>query len=350
MNATQRIRAMLANEAVDKLCTSAWWHMPLVDKNPVDLAKAAIDFTENNHFDFVKMMYNTSFFAQDFGMEVAYSRDPLVWRPQILRHAAVHVRDFCKIPLPDPRKGNLGRQLEATKYVVDHFQGTVPVVGTLFTPLSLYKDMITFCSGDSAYAAMEHDPLYLHRALEMITETSVRFLEGLAQVGADGVFIASHFCGMDMPEDRSREFIRPYDMAVLEAANKLLWFNIHHIHGNVGLAMDRFLDYPCQAISWEDCFAGEDSGFTMADIRRKSDKILIGGIEMYTDYYSEENDREAVKRKLVKRGEDAIRSAGFDKLILAPGCGAPQDIPPYRFTLQHEAALELTERHRAGRI
>ena len=348
MKPTQRIKAMLAGQQVDQLCTSAWWHMPLVDKNPKDLAKAAIDFTEDNEFDFVKMMYNTSFFCQDFGMEVKYSQDPLEWRPQVIRHAATHVRDFCKIPLPDPKKGNLGRQLEATKYVVDHFKGTVPVIATLFTPASFYKDMITFCSGDSLYAAMAHDPDYLHRALEMITETSFRFLEALKEIGADGVFIASHFCGNDMPEDAFCEFIRPYDLQVMEKASQLMWFNIHHIHGNVGLAMDRFLDYPCQAISWEDCYAGPDSGFTMADIRKKSDKILIGGIEMYTDYYSADNDREAVKQRLIERGQAAIEAAGFDKLILAPGCGAPQDVPPYRFTLQHEAAVELTRRYKQG--
>lgn len=346
MNSTQRIKAMLNGEKVDRLCTSAWWHMPMVDKVPKDLAKATIDFVENNQFDFVKMMYNTSFFCQDFGMEVEYSKNPYEWRPQIRRHAAVHVRDFCDIPLPDPAKGNLGRQLEATKYVIDYFAGTVPVVGTLFTPLSFYKDMVTFCSGDSAYAAMRYDPRALHRALEMITETSIHFLEELKRIGADGVFVASHFCGPDMSEDQFQEFVRPYDMQVLEKANELMWFNIHHIHGSTGLLMDRFLDYPCQAISWEDCFAGPDSGFTMADIRSRTDKILIGGIEMWSDYYSQNNDREEVKQTLLRRGREAIRQAGFDKLILAPGCAAPLDVPPYRFSLQHEAAIELTERYR----
>lgn len=346
MNSTQRIKAMLAGKRPDQLCTSAWWHMPMVDKNPRDLAKATIDFVENNQFDFVKMMYNTSFFCQDFGMEVEYSRNPFDWMPRIRKPAAVHVRDFCDIPMPNPSKGNLGRQLEATKIVSDHFAGTVPVIGTLFTPLSLYKDMVTFCSGDSAYAAMRHDPRALHRALEMITETSIRFLEELKKVGADGVFIASHFCGPDMPEEYYREFIRPYDLQVMEKASELMWFNIHHIHGSTQLMMDRFLDYPCQAISWEDCFAGPDSGFTMADIRKKTDKILIGGIEMWSDYYSETNDRDAVKATLLRRGEEAVKQAGFGSLILAPGCAAPLDVPPYRFSLQHEVAVELTERFR----
>lgn len=346
MNSTERLKAMLAGEKVDRLCTSAWWHMPMVDKNPKDLAKATIDFVEDNQFDFVKMMYNTAFFCQDFGMEIEYSRNPLEWRPMIRRHAAVHVRDFCELPVPDPSKGNLGRQLEATKYVVDHFGGTVPVIGTLFTPISFYKDMVTFCSGDSAYAAMRHDPRYLHRALEMITETSIRFLEELKKIGADGVFVASHFCGPDMPEEYYQEFIRPYDLQVMEKASELLWFNIHHIHGSYDLMMDRFLDYPCQAISWEDCIAGPNSGFTMADIRKKTDKVLIGGIEMWSDYYNQENDRETVKKTLIQRAESIVEQGGFDKVILAPGCAAPLDVPPYRFSLQHEAAMEVTARHR----
>jgi uroporphyrinogen decarboxylase len=333
---------MLQGRPTDRLCTCAWQHMPMVDKNPKDLAKATIDFTENNRWDFVKMMYNTSFFYQDFGMEVAYSKDQLVWRPEIIKHAAVHVNDFLSMRPADPTKGNLGRQLEATKYVVDHFKGAVPVVGTLFTPLSFYKDMLSFCRGDAAFAAMRYNPKELHHALGVITETSLAFTDELAKLGADGMFIAGHFCDSSMPDDWFEEFCRPYDLEVTRRADDTMWFNILHIHGVHDLAMDRFLSYPCQALSWEDIIAGPDSGFTMADMRKKSDKIFIGGIEMQSDYYSEDNDREAVKSVLLNRGRDAVTAAGFDKLILAPGCGAPQDIPPYRFTLQHEVALMLT--------
>jgi uroporphyrinogen decarboxylase len=232
--------------------------------------------------------------------------------------------------------------LEATKYVIDNFAGEVPVLGTLFTPLSFYKDMITFCSPDGAAAAIKYNPDELHKVLTIITETSIAFMDELARIGADGMFIASHFCEDNIPEIWFEEFCRPYDMKILEHAGKLMWFNMLHVHGTHGLRIDRFLDYPCQALNWEDCILGPDSGFTMRDKKKKTDRIFIGGIDLWSDFYSETNDREAVKAVLIERGRDAIESAGFDKLILATGCAAPQDIPPYRFTLMQEVAEELT--------
>jgi uroporphyrinogen decarboxylase len=120
-----------------------------------------------------------------------------------------------------------------------------------------------------------------------------------------------------------------------------MWFNMLHIHGNERLMIDRFLDYPCQAFNWEDCIGGPDSGVTMSDVRKKSDKIFIGGIELWSDFDSKLNDREEVKAVMMQRGRDAIDAAGFDKLIFAPGCATLQNVPPYRYTLIHEAAMEL---------
>lgn len=350
MTSTERIRAMIAGKPVDQICQSAWWHMPMVDKNPKDLAKAIIDFTENNHFDFVKMMYNTLFFAQNFGVEVAYSQDPLVWMPKVVHQVINHPADFKKFrPIP-VTEGNLGRQLEATKIVIDHFQGTVPIVGTTFTDLSFYKDILTFGWNECVLAGMEYHRQELHDALEIINEQNVRWIEALAEIGVDGMFIASHYATDDWLDDAAfDEFCRPYDLKLIEAANRKMWFNMFHVHGSGKLSFHRFVDYPVQALTWEDIWGAPDCT-SFADAAKLVDdrKIFIGGIEMWSDYYSTSNDREEVKERLKQRCRDAVNAVGKDRFILAPGCGAPLDVPPYRFTLQHEAVVEVTEELRAA--
>ncbi len=344
MTSTERLKAMVAGKPVDQICQAAWWHMSLVDKNPKDLAKAIIDFTENNQFDFVKMMYNTLFFAQNFGVEVAYSQDPFVWTPRVVGQIINHPSDFKKFkPIP-PTEGNLGRQLEATKIVIDHFKGEVPVIATTFTDLSFYKDIISFGNDFCVRGAIEYDRQALHDALEIINELNIQWIEALASIGVDGMFIASHYANDSRLNDEEfNEFCRPYDLKLVEAANKHMWFNMLHIHGSGRLSFHRFVDYPVQAFSWEDIWGAPDCVSFADAAKLVKDKVFIGGIEMWSDYYSSTNDREEVKERLKQRCRNAVAAVGKDRFILAPGCGAPMDIPPYRFTLQHEAVMEVTE-------
>lgn len=349
MTSTERLKAMVAGKPVDQICQSAWWHMSMVDKNPKDLAKAIIDFTENNQFDFVKVMYNTLFFAQNFGVEVEYSQNPFVWMPKVVHQIINHPSDFKKFRPKPVTEGNLGRQLECTKIVVDHFKGEVPVIGTTFTDLSFYKDIVSFGNDYCVIGAIDYDSKELHEALEIINELNCQWIEALASIGVDGMFIASHYANDKILNDEEfNEFCRPYDLKLVETANKNMWFNMLHIHGSGKLSFHRFVDYPVQALSWEDILYAPDC-ITFADADKMVDKskIFIGGIEMWNDYNSATNDREEVKQRLKQRVRDAVSAVGKDRFILAPGCGAPMDVPPYRFTLQHEAVVEVTEEMKA---
>ena len=342
MTSRERLKALVAKQPVDQICQTAWWHLPMVDNNVTDFVKATIDFTENNSFDFVKMMYNTLFFAQNFGVNVEYSHNPLDWKPTALNASCLHPSEFKTLTITPPTQGNLGRQLEATKRVVDHFQGKVPVIGTTFTDLSFYKDMITFFNNSCVPLAIKYYPNDLHDALKRINETNVQWIEALAKIGVDGMFIASHFATNDcLNDEQFEEFCRPYDMVLCETANNNLWFNMLHIHGTGRLSFNRFLEYPVQAYSWEDIYGAPDC-VSFSQAAKMTDKIFIGGIEMWNDYKDPTYDRDKIKARLKQRCYDAINAVGKDRFIFAPGCGAPLDIPPFVFSLQAEVVKEIT--------
>ena len=94
------------------------------------------------------------------------SRNPFEWRPIITKQILNHPADFRNFkPIP-PTEGNLGVQLEATKIVIDHFKGKVPVIATTFTDLSFYKDMITFCDGKCIEPAVKYNACLLYTSAQ----------------------------------------------------------------------------------------------------------------------------------------------------------------------------------------
>ena len=47
MNREERIRAALAGKEVDRVPVAAWMHLSAFDQNPISLAEAEVDLTEN---------------------------------------------------------------------------------------------------------------------------------------------------------------------------------------------------------------------------------------------------------------------------------------------------------------
>lgn len=96
----------------------------------------------------------------------------------------------------------------------------------------------------------------------------------MSKLGADGIFFASQLGTYDkMSVAEYEEFGRPYDLRVLEAAQDM-WFNIMHMHGNAPM-FELLSQYPVQALNWHDQLVD----ISLADGRRMSDKLLIGGVE-----------------------------------------------------------------------
>jgi uroporphyrinogen decarboxylase len=69
------------------------------------------------------------------------------------------------------------------------------------------------------------------------------------------------------------------------------------------------IDYPCNAISWEDRQAGP----SVAEAKKRTSKCLVGGIDHYLAM-------KASPDQIAAQGAEAIQAAGGRGLILAPGC------------------------------
>lgn len=343
MNSTQRIRALIDHRPVDRPGITGWIHMPLVDGNVKDFVKASIDWTEQNNFDFVKVMYNGYFSTQDFGNVVRYSTNPEVPAGFIEKHAIEHPIDYAKLRVCDMKRGVYARELESTKRIIDHYKGEKPVLATVFSPMATAQEM--YCGHkrqEMMIAALENNPNEVHKGLETITETTLRFTDELMKAGIDGVFYATHYCSSQViSEEMHKDFVAHYDCAVLDNLANKTWFNMLHLHGCSSIRIDWHRDYKVQAYNWEDKEGPTELRLSITEgMKGCEDKLFIGGLNQYLDFYEPNNDREKTKAILKERLEDVVRQIGSKRFILGPGCAFMNDVPLYRFTLINEVMEE----------
>src|SRR5690606_4977713 len=109
-------------------------------------------------------------------------------------------------------------------------------------------------------------------------------------------------------------FLRPFDLEVLAAAEGMV--RVLHVHGN-GVDLARIEGYPFEVLSLADRAPDNPS---LAELRKRTDRCLMGGID-------ESALPDMSLDALACQIDDAIRQAGRQGFILAPGCTFPSFSP-----------------------
>ncbi|XBS69855.1 uroporphyrinogen decarboxylase family protein [Acerihabitans sp. KWT182] len=339
MTSTERIENMLRQKAVDRTPIAGWLHMPLVDRNTDEFVEATIRFTSDNEWDFVKIMSNGHYMAEAYGADIRFSTDPKQWAGTFVSYPIKNSNDLSTLPVLDMTNATLAREIAVAEALVKHYQGNIPVVATLFTPLTWIQEMSSSTDPRLAREFMLRHKQALHKGLEAVLSTQLKFLDGLFTAGIDGIFLASQFISKAViSHEEYHEFCRPYDQAILSYIRRKTWFNIFHVHGEKDLLFDECLDYDVQAFNWEGSPYGipDVQRSPIKTIRGLTDKIIIGGIDQRHDFYQNDNNLAAIKARLQQQYQRAMKESGGNALIFAPGCALPQDIPHAAFMLLKE--------------
>lgn len=349
MNSTERIRAILANQEVDRPAVSGWVHLPLVDRHVDDFVRATISFTDYNRFDFIKVMTNGHYAAEAYGAEIKYSKDTTRWAGEFLRYPVRNAADAAALPVLDRDNPVFVREKEIVRRLKEHYQGTLPIIGTLFTPLMWFQEIFSCAQQQPTIRFMREHGQELEHALRAITDTSIHYLSQLVEGGVDGIFFATQYARNIITNEEFNRFCRPYELEILDYLRGKTWFDMLHVHGDANLDFNRILDYPVHALNWETSTASvpEEQLTSFRALRQQTDKVFIGGIDQTTDFYVEEYDRAKLKGNMEKRLAQAIAENGGNRFVFAPGCTLPMDVNHYAFTLIQEVAEE-SSRHRAS--
>ena len=211
--------------------------------------------------------------------------------------------------------GNFGRQVETVRRVRAAVGPDVPVISTLFSPLT---EAVSFAGIEHVRTHIQTDPATLHGALALIADNLARLGRALLDAGADGIFLSVQGTGDGLfTPSQFAEFGRPYDMMLLSAWREG-WLNVLHAHAEHDLLFDELLQYPVAVWSWSDRY----TGVSLRHMRSLLPYMtLMGGL----------HERGAITtgpvEAIATEIHDALEQVDHARLILAPGCSVPDDCP-----------------------
>ncbi len=294
MTKMQRFVAAIRGEQVDHLPASMWLHFASEHLSAEETARAHLRYFTTYDWDYLKLM-NDYRYPLPGGEMIQGASDLTAFRP---------------LPMSEPA---FAKQLACLRKLHSELGPDVPIVETLFNPLQT----LVRGAGASAAQIVFENPQAGHAMLEAVTQTLIDYVVALKQNGATGLFYsvngASHPQASGLTEAQFGEFVKPYDLRILQAAEGLV--RIGHIHG-FDLQFERVLDYPVEAYSW----SHSNTRPTLAEARKLTQAALVGGI-----------DEVAISKQSVAEIEEgirqAVREAGWRKLLIGPGCTVPPDTP-----------------------
>ncbi len=300
----RRLEAVINGSKPDRVPVALWRHWPGDDQDAAALAAANLKWQQDYDWDLLKVGPASSYSVVDWGVEdrwegqIEGNRETTYW--------PVHdVEDWERLQPLEPRRGMLAKQVEALSLVRQGVGEEVPILATIFSPLSQAKHL---AGQDTMLKHLRSDAEALHKGLEAITESTLRFIEAAKGAGISGIYYAvQHASYPVMNRQEFVEFGRAYDLHILEGASDL-WLNMVHIHGS-DLMFDLIADYPAQLANWHD----RESGVSLREGLEQISGGASGGIDQWT-IHQESPDQ------MLAEARDAVEQTAGRRFLLGTGC------------------------------
>lgn len=295
MTKLERFHAAITGQEVDKLPVSVWLHFASEHHPGEEVARLHKAFVDEYDFDYVKSMNDYRYPLPGID-SVETEADLLRFEPVEMNHPV------------------FAEQLKAQRLLRAELGPDVPVVETVFSPIQT----LLRGAGNSAWNAVVAHPKAAHSMLEAVTETVIRYVRSLKELGVNSIFFSVNGANRPpaiggLPREQFDEFVAPYDRRVLEAAEGMV--RIGHIHG-YDLEFERVLGYPLEAFNW----SHHHTTPSLADARKLTDKALIGGIDEVRVFTQTPGE-------VAQDIRDAVNEAGRSKFLVGPGCTVLPDTP-----------------------
>jgi len=266
----QRLEACLAGRPLDRPPVALWRHFPVDDQDPSTLAAAALDFQRTYDFDLVKITPASSFCLKDWGAQDVWrgntegTRDyvgAVIQSPEDWRHLRVL----------NPEEGFLAAQIACLRTLIAGLDPQTPVLQTIFSPLAQAKNL---AGRDLLPVHLRLYPEVVRAGLEVIAESTRRFIRAARQTGIAGIFYAVQHAQYGLLSEAEFEiFGRAFDLPVLEKAQGL-WLNMLHLHGE-NVMFNQVADYPVAVINWHD----RDTYPSLAEAQDRFPGVVCGGLQ-----------------------------------------------------------------------
>lgn len=303
------MEAALALDVADRPPVSAWGHNYDLEWDAAALARETVERTGRLGFDFVKLQIRATAFAEALGSEYRYSgyagREPM-----LVRQAVNAPEDWLRVSSASNTPALLDEQVECLRRVVSGVGAGVPVIQTLFSPVTVAGFLVNRDQRRMLEDLRRQTEL-VRAALARIADMVARFGHASIEAGAAGVFyaITSYGSADAMPLREYEELLLPLDRQVLDACSGG-WFNMLHLcgprqHFELASAL------PAQCVNWQLQDPGNPG---IAEGRRLSGKAVAGGLHRHSPIADGSPDQ------VLEQAEAALRDTGGHGHLLTPGC------------------------------
>ena len=313
MNSRSRVEAALRGAKVDRPPAAAWGHTYREEWSPEALARVTVQRARRYEWDFVKFQPRASCFAEAFGARYESAGHSLR-APKETAHPIHAYRDWPGLKAADASAPSLAEQVEALRLTVAELGPEVPVLQTVFSPITVAGYLVGKDKRRAVRDLRRH-PEEVLPALDRIADAMIDFSLRSVEAGAAGVFYAISgyaSAGMMTTEEYDR-WLFPLDERILRALPESAWFNVLHLcRGRLHFEIARRL--PVQAISWSVADAGNPS---LAEGRKLSGKAVMGGLGHRTTLYR------GSPEEVISEAREALHETGGERFLLAPGCSVP---------------------------
>lgn len=312
MTKRERVAAALRRAEVDRVPISFWRHFPGDDATPEQLTAATLAFYRRYDVDFVKLMPTGMYCVQDYGCEIELAAGE-VGTTRVVRSVINGVADWGRLPEVDITRGVFGDQVEVVRRVRAALGPDVPVVQTIFSPLTVAQKL----AGDRFSEHLHNGGAALEAALGKIADDTIAFGRACLDAGADGFFFATQVGGRGQLDDAAFDRLaRRHDLRVLRALRDGAWFTLLHLHG----PQPRFElanEYPVDALNWHD----RETPPSIAQAFAMTTRALAAGI------HRDGVIRHGIPEQVAAEVCDAAAQTGGRGVLVAPGCVVPTGAP-----------------------
>ncbi|MFC2008682.1 uroporphyrinogen decarboxylase family protein [Chloroflexota bacterium] len=337
MTRRERVMAAARGEPVDRVPLSFFGHHHEAERT----AESNVAFlTEQNRrldWDFMKLQLSNSYLGAAWGAE--YRWDPEtspVSGAVLVKPAVKKVEDLAKLRRLDPTKGVFGEHVRMGRLFRDALGDEVPFVHTIFSPL-LVAGLLTDATPRTASIVtelrrlMRESPDTLHEALSTIAKTLSDYARECVRVGADGIFMTNSPWSRDViTEEEYVHFAKPYDVAVLEAANEEgATFNMMH-PCKEDIMLNVISDYPVAVLSYDSVSHRNPS---LRVTLEQTDKSVWGGLHRDTLL---NGPLEAIRAEV----QDAFKQTGGRRFLLGPSCAISDRVSDSHLSAARDAIIQ----------
>jgi uroporphyrinogen decarboxylase len=307
----KRLEATISGAAPDRVPVALWRHWPGDDQDAAALAAAHLKWQQDYDWDVLKVGPASSYSVVDWGVQdrwVGHIEGTREYTHRPIQQA----EDWATLQPLDPQQGMLATQLETLRLVKAAVGERVPVLATVFAPLSQAKHL---ANNEPMLSHLRSQPTLFRQGQETILESTLRFIEAARKTGIDGIFYAVQHARYPLLSQEEYEMWgRPYDLQILNAV-KDLWLNIVHLH-STDVMFNLVAAYPTQFLNWHD----REAGISLRDGLQQFRGAASGGVDHWSLHQESPGQATA-------EAKDAMLQTNGRRLLLGTGCVAMTTTP-----------------------